>query len=88
MSRQSLSKATQRFPRIGKRRLDATTSAPEQLSLALAGCASEHGVNRLGANSLLDHVVFGRQAADATRRVGEAQYSVRQKDYIHNVFLL
>merc|ERR1740139_1832864 len=28
--------------------------------------ASVHGANRLGANSLLDLVVFGRQAADTT----------------------
>ena len=28
-----------------------------------AGCASVHGANRLGANSLLDIVVFGRAAA-------------------------
>jgi succinate dehydrogenase (ubiquinone) flavoprotein subunit len=27
-------------------------------------CASVHGANRLGANSLLDLVVFGRQAAN------------------------
>merc|ERR1711862_724766 len=31
-----------------------------------AGCASVHGANRLGANSLLDLVVFGRQSADTT----------------------
>merc|ERR1712019_310749 len=31
-----------------------------------AGCSSVHGANRLGANSLLDLVVFGRQAADTT----------------------
>merc|ERR1711878_112612 len=31
-----------------------------------SGCASVHGANRLGANSLLDLVVFGRQAADTT----------------------
>ena len=28
-----------------------------------AACASVHGANRLGANSLLDLVVFGRAAA-------------------------
>ena len=28
-----------------------------------AACASVHGANRLGANSLLDIVVFGRAAA-------------------------
>merc|ERR1719284_1164336 len=31
-----------------------------------ASSASVHGANRLGANSLLDIVVFGRQAADTT----------------------
>jgi len=33
-----------------------------------ASCASVHGANRLGANSLLDLVVFGRRAAQT---VGE-----------------
>merc|ERR1712044_114150 len=39
-------------------------------------CASVHGANRLGANSLLDLVVFGRRAAETTRedyQPGEAQ---------------
>lgn len=31
-----------------------------------AACASVHGANRLGANSLLDIVVFGRAAALTT----------------------
>jgi len=34
------------------------------LAAGEVGCASVHGANRLGANSLLDLVVFGRQAAD------------------------
>jgi len=41
-----------------------------------AGCASVHGANRLGANSLLDIVVFGRAAAlhvTATAKPGDAQ---------------
>jgi len=32
-----------------------------------AACASVHGANRLGANSLLDLVVFGRRCAETTR---------------------
>merc|ERR1711871_1441397 len=36
------------------------------LAAGEVGCASVHGANRLGANSLLDLVVFGRQAADTT----------------------
>merc|ERR1719223_320618 len=39
---------------------------PGLLSAGESGCASVHGANRLGANSLLDLVVFGRQAADTT----------------------
>merc|ERR1711928_27033 len=34
------------------------------LSCGEAACASVHGANRLGANSLLDLVVFGRSCAN------------------------
>jgi len=34
-----------------------------------AACASVHGANRLGANSLLDLVVFGRRAAQTTQEL-------------------
>merc|ERR1719191_213860 len=37
---------------------------PGLMAAGEAACASVHGANRLGANSLLDLVVFGRQAAD------------------------
>lgn len=36
---------------------------PGMLSCGEAACASVHGANRLGANSLLDLVVFGRRVA-------------------------
>merc|ERR1711881_506116 len=39
---------------------------PGLLAAGEVGCASVHGANRLGANSLLDLVVFGRQSADTT----------------------
>merc|ERR1712178_365895 len=42
------------------------TIVPGLLAAGEAGCASVHGANRLGANSLLDLVVFGRQSADTT----------------------
>jgi len=32
-------------------------------------CASAHGANRLGANSLLDIVIFGRKAALLTKEL-------------------
>jgi len=41
-----------------------------------AACASVHGANRLGANSLLDLVVFGRRAAETMTELykpGETQ---------------
>lgn len=41
-----------------------------------AACVSVHGANRLGANSLLDIVVFGRACANRIAEIskpGEAQ---------------
>jgi succinate dehydrogenase (ubiquinone) flavoprotein subunit len=46
------------------------------MSAGEAACASVHGANRLGANSLLDIVVFGRAAALKTKELykpGQAQ---------------
>jgi len=48
--------------------LDPTADDPDKLQPGLmavgeAGCASVHGANRLGSNSLIDLVVFGRAAA-------------------------
>merc|ERR1719440_1343889 len=40
---------------------------PGLLACGEAACASVHGANRLGANSLLDLVVFGRAAAETTK---------------------
>lgn len=37
------------------------------LACGEAACASVHGANRLGANSLLDLVIFGRRAAHTTK---------------------
>jgi succinate dehydrogenase / fumarate reductase flavoprotein subunit len=48
--------------------LNPTESNPDRIQPGLmavgeAGCASVHGANRLGSNSLIDLVVFGRAAA-------------------------
>ncbi|TPI71128.1 succinate dehydrogenase flavoprotein subunit [Mesorhizobium sp. B2-8-9] len=48
--------------------LNPTVDNPDRVSPGLmavgeAGCASVHGANRLGSNSLIDLVVFGRAAA-------------------------
>ncbi len=41
---------------------------PGLMALGEAACVSVHGANRLGSNSLIDLVVFGRAAAHALRR--------------------
>ena len=43
---------------------DAEALVPGLMSIGEAACVSVHGANRLGSNSLLDLVVFGRAAAD------------------------
>ncbi|MEL6196968.1 MAG: FAD-binding protein, partial [Pseudomonadota bacterium] len=48
--------------------LDPTEAEPDRtvpglMAVGEAGCASVHGANRLGSNSLIDLVVFGRAAA-------------------------
>jgi len=47
-------------------RVECNTIVKGLYSAGESGSASVHGANRLGANSLLDLVVFGRQAADTT----------------------
>ena len=42
---------------------DPDTVVPGLMSIGEAACVSVHGANRLGSNSLLDIVVFGRAAA-------------------------
>jgi len=46
-------------PRAG----DPDAVVPGLMAVGEAACVSVHGANRLGSNSLLDLVVFGRQAA-------------------------
>ena len=41
---------------------------PGLMAIGEAACVSVHGANRLGSNSLIDLVVFGRAAAPALRR--------------------
>ena len=42
---------------------DPDATVPGLMAVGEAGCVSVHGANRLGTNSLLDLVVFGRAAA-------------------------
>ena len=43
---------------------DGATALPGLYSAGEAACVSVHGANRVGANSLLDTIVFGRRAAE------------------------
>jgi succinate dehydrogenase / fumarate reductase flavoprotein subunit len=57
--------------------LSPTPEDPDRISPGLmavgeAGCASVHGANRLGSNSLIDLVVFGRAAAIRAGEVVDA----------------
>ncbi|MCB6178511.1 succinate dehydrogenase flavoprotein subunit [Rhodobacter sp. Har01] len=49
---------------------------PGLMAVGEAGCASVHGANRLGSNSLIDLVVFGRAAAIRAGQVVDRQASV------------
>ena len=46
--------------------------SPGLMAVGEAGCASVHGANRLGSNSLIDLVVFGRAAAIKAGEVVDA----------------
>ncbi len=49
---------------IGPRNGDVEAVVPGLLAVGEAACTSVHGANRLGGNSLIDLVVFGRAAAE------------------------
>ena len=48
---------------LTKKNGDAEAVVPGLMALGEAACVSVHGANRLGSNSLIDLVVFGRAAA-------------------------
>ncbi len=49
---------------------------PGLMAVGEAGCASVHGANRLGSNSLIDLVVFGRAAAIRARELVDPKTAV------------
>lgn len=58
------------------------------LAAGEAACASVHGSNRLGANSLLDIVVFGKASAQTTKEMfkpGEAQKAFKPDDGLESI---
>jgi len=56
------------------------TIVPGLMAVGEAGCASVHGANRLGSNSLIDLVVFGRAAAIRAREVVDPKTAVPELD--------
>ena len=48
---------------------DTETVVPGLFAIGECACVSVHGANRLGSNSLLDIVVFGRAAAERCAEV-------------------
>jgi succinate dehydrogenase / fumarate reductase flavoprotein subunit len=57
---------------------DADSIVPGLMAVGEAACVSVHGANRLGSNSLIDLVVFGRAAAHRCRETIET--GVRHRD--------
>ncbi len=53
---------------------------PGLMAVGEAGCASVHGANRLGSNSLIDLVVFGRAAAIRAGAVVDREAAVPSPD--------
>ncbi len=53
---------------------------PGLMAVGEAGCASVHGANRLGSNSLIDLVVFGRAAAIRAGKTIDRNSSIPQPD--------
>ena len=54
---------------------------PGLMAVGEAGCASVHGANRLGSNSLIDLVVFGRAAAIKAKEVVNKESSNRPLNF-------
>ena len=54
-----------------KTNVDGATAVPGLYAAGEAACVSVHGGNRLGANSLLDTVIFGRRSGIAATAFGK-----------------
>ena len=63
---------------VTKRNCDNDSIVPGLMAIGEAACVSVHGANRLGSNSLIDLVVFGRAAA--LRCAEKLEKNARQQD--------
>jgi succinate dehydrogenase / fumarate reductase flavoprotein subunit len=66
---------------------DNSKLVPGLMAIGEAACVSVHGANRLGSNSLLDLVVFGRAAAIRAKEIikKDEKHSVVSQDTIDNI---
>lgn len=76
---------------VTKKGKDYNTVIPGLMSIGEAACVSVHGANRLGSNSLLDLVVFGRAAAHRATEIMKPGAKVKEvkksdMDHIFNRF--
>ena len=67
---------------------DPDRLAPGLMAVGEAGCASVHGANRLGSNSLIDLVVFGRAIAPGTFQFGCETLGAPDRQVRHGIELL
>ena len=58
---------------LTKKNGDDNAVVPGLMAIGEAACVSVHGANRLGSNSLIDLVVFGRAAALRLRGKADAE---------------
>jgi len=65
---------------INPTKKDPNAVVPGLMAIGEAACVSVHGANRLGSNSLLDLVVFGRAAANRCAEIVEPGASHRPFD--------
>jgi succinate dehydrogenase / fumarate reductase flavoprotein subunit len=63
---------------VSKNAQGEETIVPGLMAVGEAGCVSVHGANRLGSNSLIDLVVFGRGAAQRCGELIEPRSRSRQ----------
>ncbi len=59
---------------------DPNAIVPGLMAIGEAGCASVHGANRLGSNSLIDLVVFGRAAGIKAAEIIDPASANREMD--------
>ena len=53
---------------------------PGLMAIGEAACVSVHGANRLGSNSLLDLIVFGRSAANRCKKIIKRKNKLKKVD--------